>query len=299
MSDPQKAVQQAALRRKRAAMVDSTADTDALAKLLLLDPSHRIFKTISYIFIVALILFIGVIVVMGIYFTSTIEKMHTQYIRDTEQVIVTKFEIEASNSWERLPLNERKEKVRMQYYQIVRYYTNRISDDNKMDDLAIQDSFNQLWDTTSRTPSVNFFLPVAYMKVASNFNPIYDVDYKHGIAGFLNKTGERISNLKLIREDPSFQLEYNGIGTLNTPTEAIKLLVARSDDLMITFNNRADWVFFSMFTNEYDVIERYWDDGDGSIPDEFYKSGELAEALKYFNAFKNWQIPMDLDSEIE
>jgi len=267
--------------------------TDTLEKLISLDPAHKTFRRITVAFIAALVLFMGTIATIGIYYDKTIREMHAQYIHDTEQIVITKSEIEASNAWERLPLNERKERLRMQYYQIVRYYTNRSDEDKKMDDQMIQDSFNQLWDCTVRVPSVNFFLPVAYIKVASNFNPAYDVKYKRGLGAFLNKAGERISNLKLVREDPSFQLEYNGIETLNMPTEAIKLLVARIDDLMITFNNRIDWVLFSLFTNEYDVIEKYWDGGNGSIPDEFYNKNNLAEALEYFYAFRNWQIPRD------
>lgn len=266
-------------------------DTSMLEKLMTLDPIHKTFKRITVVFIAALVFFIVTLLIIGAYFNGTIKDMHAQYIRDTEQIIITKSEIEASNAWERLPLNERKEKLRMQYYQIVRYYTNGISDEQKMDDQMIQNSFNQFWDCTVRVPSVNFFLPVAYIKVASNFNPTYDVDYKHGLGAFFNKVGERISNLKLIREDPSFQLEYRGIPTLDMPTEAIKLVIARIDDLMITFNNRIDWVLLSLFTNEYDVIEKYWDGGNGAIPEELYKKGNLAKTLEYFYAFRNWQIP--------
>jgi len=284
-------------KKKRAT---TSGGSKTLQKLLALDPMHKTFKKISIAFIITLIIFIAAVSVMGLLFNRTIKEMHAQYIRDTEQIIITKTEIEASNAWERLPLNERKEKLRMQYYQIVRYYTNRSEEGTKMDDDMIQTSFNQLWDCTVRVPSVNFFLPLAYMKVASNFNPVYDFEYKHGLASFFNKTGERISALKLVREDPSFQLEYSGIATLDTPTEAIKLLVARIDDLMITFNNRADWVLISLFTNEYDVIEKYWDGGTGSLPDELYKSGPTAEALRYYQAFKNWTIPRDpLQEEAE
>jgi hypothetical protein len=135
------------------------------------------------------------------------------------------------------------------------------------------------------------------MRVASNFNPIYNREYKYGLGAFFNKTGETIANLKLVREDPAFQLTYSGIETLRMPTESIKLIVARMDDLMVTFNNRIDWVLLSIFTNEYDVIDRYWDGGDGAIPDEFYKEGELAEALKYFDSFRNWTIPRDPTQE--
>jgi len=263
-------------------------DTNMLEKLMALDPTHKTFKKITVAFIAALVFFIVTLIVVGAYFNRTVKEMHTQYIRDTEQIIITKSEIEASNAWERLPLNERKEKLRMQYYQIVRYYTNGIPEEQKMDDQMIQDSFNQLWDCTVRVPSVNFFLPVAYIKVASNFNPTYDVDYKHGLGAFFPKAGENIS--RLIKED----IEYRGIPTLDMPTEAIKLVVAKIDDLMGYFNNRIDWVLLSLFTNELDVIDKYWDGGNGAIPDELYKEGNLAETLEYFNAFRNWQIPRNL-----
>ena len=275
-----------------------SGDTVTLQKMLALDPTHKTFKRITVAFIAVVVFFLITLSIVGVFFNKTIKEMHAQYIHDTEQIIITKSEIESSNAWERLPLNERKEKLRMQYYQIVRYYTNRSADGQKMDDQMLQDSFNQLWDCTVRVPSVNFFLPVAYMKVASNFNPVYDSEYKHGLGAFFNKTGETISNLKLVREDQAFQLTYSGIETLRMPTESIKLIVARIDDLMITFNNRIDWVLLSIFTNEYDVIDRYWDGGDGAIPDEFYKEGDLAKALGYYQAFRNWTIPRDPTQEV-
>jgi hypothetical protein len=289
MSDQQQTKPKPAAPKKKKQYTQE--DTDVLGRLMALDPTHKTFKKITIAFIAALVLFIVTLSMISAYFNKTVKEMHIQYIKDTEQIIITKSEIEASNSWERLPLNERKERLRLQYYQIVRYYTNKSTEDEKMDDQMIQDSFNQVWDCTVRVPSINFFLPVAYMKVASNFNPTYDVDYKHGLGAFFNKMGERISNLKLIRDDHSFQLEYKGIKTLDMPIEAIKLIIARMDDLMGEFNNRIDWVLLSLFTNEYDVIEKYWDGGNGAIPDELYKEGNLAKALEYFYAFRNWQIP--------
>ena len=61
---------------------------------------------------------------------------------------------------------------------------------------------------------------------------------------------------------------------------------------MITFNNREDWVLLALFTDEYQVIRDYWDEGAGAIPDEYYEEGQLAEALKYYHAFRNWKIPV-------
>jgi hypothetical protein len=161
-----------------------------------------------------------------------------------------------------------------------------------MNDDQIQGTFNQIWLCTEKLPHVNFFLPVAYMKVKTNFNPVYDMNYQRGIIGFYLKTAERIANLPIVRDDPVFRTAYKGTTTLNNPVEAVRLLVARIDDLMSTFNNREDWVLLSLFTDEYVVISEYWKDGEGFIPDKFYQEGELAKALRYYQAFKNWQIPM-------
>lgn len=249
-------------------------------------------KTLIRILIGALILCVATIVVTTVFYVNTINQMHETYIRETEEIIVTRTEIELTNQWERLPVNQRKERVREQFYQIVRYYNNNVPDEQKMADEQILDTFNQLWICTERLPHVNFFLPIAYMKTMTNFNPVYNLDYKRGIAGFYLRSAEAISNLPIVRDDPVFRVDYRGAQTLNNPVEAVKLLVARLDDLMITFNNREDWVLLALFTDEYQVISEYWDEGNGAIPDEYYESGQLAEALRYYHAFKNWQIPM-------
>ncbi len=100
MSDPQKAARDAAIRKKRQA-AESTADTDLLNRLLNMDPVvQKTFKRLSIAFVIALVIFIGTTITMSIYFNMTIREMHVQYIRDTERVIITKTDIEASNSWE-------------------------------------------------------------------------------------------------------------------------------------------------------------------------------------------------------
>jgi hypothetical protein len=236
-------------------------------------------------------LFVGAVSTVGIITNRTINQMYKEYIRDTEEIILSRHNIELANSWERLPVNQQRERLLDQYYSIIKYYTNTVPDNNKMNDDQIVSTFNVLWDCTTRIPSINFFLPVAYMKVASNFNPVYDVDWRRGIAAFYNKAGEQIANLPLVRNDSVFQTVFKGTETLNNPNEAIKLLVARIDDLMTTFNNRVDWVVLALFTNEYDVISKYWEGGEGKIPDKFYKEGLVAETLNYFYSFKSWQIP--------
>jgi hypothetical protein len=240
--------------------------------------------------------FTVVTTLMVVFFISTMNDMHATYIQKTEEIIIGKENIEMTNSWERLPAQQQKEQLRSQYYKIVRYYTENINDEQKMNDELILDSFNTLFKTTERV-NQNFFLPLAYMKVATNFNPVYNSEYKRGIGGFYLRTYEQIANLPIVREDAVFQTPYKGSETVNNPNEAIKLIVARMDDLMATFNNRIDWVLLSMFTNEYDVIEKYWDGGDGAIPDDFYEKGQLAEALRYYHAFSNWKIPRTVTLE--
>jgi hypothetical protein len=246
---------------------------------------------ITFIAVIAVNILVLVIGTTSV--SSLINDMHQTYVEKTEQIIKTKTDIELTNAWERLPINQRKERLRNQWYEIVRFYTNTVPEEQKMDEKLILSSFNVLWDCTQKLPHVNFFLPVAYMKVKTNFNPVYDVNYQRGIIGFYPKMAERIANLPLIRTDDVFKVAYKGIPTLNNPKEAIKLLVARIDDLMITFNNREDWVLLSLFLDEYQVISKYWDGGEGKIPDEFYTDSNLSNSLMYYHHFKSWQIPAE------
>lgn len=252
-------------------------------------------KTVSKPFFIGSIVVIIFLLVASIvtttFFVRTLNDMRATYIRETENIIRTRSDIELANSWERLPVNQRKERLREKYYEIIRYYTVNIPEEQKMSDEQILASFNQLWLTTERVGSMNFFLPVAYMKVASNFNPLYNQDFKRGIGAMYLRTAEQVANLPLIRTDPTFMTVYNGAVTINNPAQAINLLIARIDDLMKTFNDREDWVLLALFTDEYQVIRDYWDGGQGEIPDELYERGSLAEALNYYYAFKNWQVP--------
>jgi len=232
-----------------------------------------------------------VILIGSMWVTSTINRMNESYTAQTEQIIFTKSEIEQANSWERLPPLQKKEKLREQYYAIVRYYTNEATPAEKMDDAQILQSFNALWLATERLTSVNFFFPVAFMRATTNFNPYFDKDSRIGMGYFYLNGAEAVSNLNLVRSDPVFMLEYKGTGSLNDPIDTIKLLVARIDDLSKIFHGREDWIFLALLTNEYDVISRYWRDGTGTIPDDMYLRGPLAECLKYYHSFKNWDIP--------
>lgn len=129
------------------------------------------------------------------------------------------------------------------------------------------------------------------MKVATNFNPSYDVDSKKGIAALLLKSIDNTINLPWVKTDPLFMTTYRGSDTAFNPAESSRILVAKIADLMTLFRNREDWVMFALFTNEYDVISKYWNDGKGTIPDEIYKSGPVAEALMYYYTFKSFKIP--------
>jgi len=241
-------------------------------------------------FSIIIALFTVVIITSTVLFIKTMNNMNAMYIQKTEQIILGKENIEMANSWERMPTQQRKELLRSQFFKIVRYYTEGVPEEQKMNDELLLNTFNAIWLTTERL-NQNFFLPLAYMKVATGFNTVYNVEYKRGIGGFYLRTYEQISNLPLVRNDPVFQVTYKGTDTVNNPINASKLVVARIDDLMNTFNNRIDWVLLALFTNEYDVIDKYWAGGEGSIPDEFYNKGPLAEALRYYHAFSSWEIP--------
>ena len=253
--------------------------------------NSKSFRNVLIAFISVTIIFVAAVILGAISFGNVTNEMRTTYIQETESLINARQSIELANAWERLPVGQRKERLREQYFQLVRYYTNSTPDEQKMSDEQINDSFNQLWLATERVPSINFFLPVAYMKVATNFNPVYNQDFRRGIGAFFLREAEQVANLQIVREDPVFMTAYRGIETVNNPQEAIKLLVARIDDLMKVFNNREDWIILAMFTNEYEVIEDFWEGGEGQIPDQLYISGKLSECLEYYYAFKNWQIP--------
>jgi len=244
---------------------------------------------IAFVITLSLCVITNVLVLIGT--NNTIKEMHKTYIRNTDQIIQTRSEQEMSNSWERKPENEKRELLRSQYTEIITYYTVNTDDKYKMSNEQINATFNTLYDCLKSVPRINFFMAVAYIKVATNFNPIHNRDYKYGLAAFYQKTGEGVCNLPIIKENQTFFTVWKGLQTLNRPEETIKLLIARIDDLMLTFNNREDWVFISIFTNEYDIINKYWKGGEGTIPDDYYRDGQLSEVLKYYYAFRNWQIP--------
>ena len=242
-------------------------------------------------FSIMILISLSVSIFMYIGTNETIKEMHSTYIKNTDDIILTSAKQKLADEWERLPEPQKREKLRAQYTEIVTYYTINTDSKYKMSAEQINSTFNKLYDCLKSVPRINFFMAVAYMKVATNFNPVYNREYKYGLAAMYLKTGEAVSNLPRIEDDKTFYTAWKGMLTLNRPDEAIKLLVARIDDLMLTFNNREEWVFLSLFTNEYDVIGNYWNGGEGIIPDDIYREGKLAEVLKYYNSFKNWEIP--------
>lgn len=263
-----------------------------LQKLIKMDSNKPSISRNWLTVLVALISVFVITIIIGlIWMTITFSQVNKYYQNQINQIIFTKSKIDSASSWEQLPVNQQKEKLREQYYTIIRYYTNDQMSDEKMNDEQILQSFNQLWITTEKL-NINFFLPLAFIKATTNFNPYYNSEDRIGMGYFIMKNAEAVANLKIVRTDPAFYLDYKGSGTLFNSVDTIKLLVARIDDLSKTFNGRVDWILFAMLTNEYEVITKYWDDGRGSIPDEMYARGLLAESLMYYQAFKNWEIPL-------
>jgi len=250
---------------------------------LMLNEERRSKKEKKRVLIVCTII---IALLVGMFMASVIF-LHSTYIKNTEQIILSKKAITIANDWERLPETERKEKLRERYYEILKYYTLKSKTEEKLREDIMLDSFNSYYDCTNLL-RVNFFLPLAYMKVMSNFNPNYTRNYRFGVAFFFVKEGADISNLPIIK-DPHFNVTYKGEETLRNPIESMKLLVAKINDLKIIFENRTDWVVLSLLLNEYEVIDKYWKSGKGRIPDDFYRK-ELGTILTYYYTFKNWRV---------
>lgn len=260
-----------------------------------LEKAHtKTVRTLVFIVIGVVALFIGTLGLYTLMFKRVSDDMYNTYINNTKQIILQKEEVEAANAWERMPVGQQEEILRRKYIEIVTYYTTNVPENQKLSEKQMLDTFNVLYDCTSVAKSVNFFLPVAYMKAQTNLNPNFkNSNFQFGIAWFLEKEGKNISNLPIVTNphpDNPFRVAYKGTTTLRNPSESMKLLVAKMDDLMATFNNREDWVILSLIKNEYWVIDEFWEGGKGQIPDEYYEKGSLAEVLKYYSAFRNLKI---------
>ena len=139
--------------------------------------------------------------------------------------------------------------------------------------------------------TVNFFLPLAYIRVTSNFNPMFSKKSKEGFSALFMIDYERFSYMNTT--DPLTKINYRGIDTARDPSSAIVLLYLKMNYLYTVFNGRVDWVLFALLNNEFDVIQNYWKNGEGEIPDQFYLIGPLYESLNYYHSFINWQIPKE------
>lgn len=230
-----------------------------------------------------------ILTIMISFFIFTLIEIKNTYIEHEKETILAIGMANSANDWARLSKEEQREKLLNRYMEIVKYYNVYIPDNKKMTHETILDSFKVLYECTEMT-KVNIFLPISYIKVMTNFNPNYENRNRFGIAAFYVKEGENISNLPIIKERNEFNIYYKGISTLKNPIESIKLLVAKIDDLNKIFNNRSDWVIFALLTNEYEVIDKYWLNGEGTIPEDQLKSGNLKEIKDYYFIFNNWKI---------
>jgi hypothetical protein len=231
----------------------------------------------------------ALIFVITTLFIVTMINMKSDYIKSQRDIILSKELVKAANDWERLPEKEQKEKLRERFNEIIKYYTLNTKTEEKINDSnVILDMFNVVYGTTKET-GVNFFLPIAYMKVITNFNPNFIKENKIGIASFFLKEAENVSNLPIMKNS-LFTVNFKGADSLKNPLDASKLLVAKIQDLNEVFGGRTEWIIFALLTNEYEVIDRYWDNGKGEIPEDKIRSGDLKKVLDYYYAFKNWQV---------
>ena len=252
---------------------------------------HQIIQRLVSTIVVLVVVFVTAMG-LGIYLNKkSLDIVYKNYIANTKEIINSQNKIETANSWERLSINERKEKLRSRFYEILKYYTVDAQQNQRMSDDQMLSAFESYNDTIYAVNSVNFFLPIAYAKIKTNFNPSYNNNYQYGISALFTVEGQQISNLPIVKDNPAFQVAYKGKETLQNPVESLKLLVARMDDLMKTFNNREDWVIMALLNHDENaIISKYWQEGKGEIPDSYYKSGELKDILEYYYAFKDWKI---------
>lgn len=261
-----------------------------LTKLTGKDDYEHSYKQILKIFIICILIFSCVVLLGSFLVATTLKDMKNTYIKETDKMLLMNTRIESAAAWEKLNSVEKKEKLRNQYYTIIRYYTSSSDVAKSLNNDQILDSFNALWMISEKYNTVSFFLPLAYMRVTSNFNPLYSYKSREGLAALFMIDYERFSS---INSDPITKITYRGVETARSPTDSIKLLYLKMDYLYRVFNGRIDWVLFALLNNEFEVIENYWKNGEGEIPDEFYLEGPLYDALNYYHSFINWQIPKD------
>jgi hypothetical protein len=250
------------------------------------DERKKFFKILCTIIIASAV----AIVLTTSLFIGTMLGMKNDYLKSEREIILSKEMVKAANDWERLPEKEQKEKLRGRFNEIFKYYNLKTKVAEKITDTnTILDLFNTVYDCT-KVSGVNFFLPIAYMKVITNFNPNYNKNNKLGIASMYLKEAEYVSGLSLVKNNSAFNLTFKGVDTLKNPIDSTKILIARLKDLNEVFRGRVEWVILALLTNEYEVIDRYWNNGSGEIPEDKLRSGELKQILDYYYAFKDWQI---------
>jgi hypothetical protein len=270
-------------------MKDESTQDDENGKVFGFDLTIR---NLLIVIICLVATFIIAIALFFVFYKQSVDTLNKMYMEQTRQIVNSQKGVDEANSWERLPVQERKEKLRGKFHEIFEYYTTDVPQNQKMSNQQLDDAFEVYYTAISATPSVNFFLPLAFWKVKTNFNPTFFDNYQVGINGFYSKEGADVANLPLNKDNPAFQVAYHGAETLQNPSEAMKLMVARVDDLMRTFNNREDWVILALLNHsEYDIIAKYWNNGTGSIPANNYKTGPMADVLRFYYAFKDWTIP--------
>ena len=253
---------------------------------------HQIIQRLTAVIALLVTVFVGTMG-LSIYLNKkTADILYKNYIANTREIINSQDKIAAANSWERLPINERKEKLRSRFYEIIKYYTVAIPQNQKMSDEQMLSAFDAYYSAIYTVNSVNFFFPLAYLKVRTNYNPTFSSGYQWGIAGFFTVEAQKFANLPIVKENVNFQVAFKGRETLQNPIESLKLLIARTDDLMKTFNNREDWVILALINHDENaIIDKYWQDGKGEIPEALYKKGDLKDVLDYYYCFKDWKIP--------
>ncbi len=183
-------------------------DVQTLQRLLAADASSvGSNATLIKVFIGGLAFAIVLCTIVSIVAIRAVKVMSEAYTRNTDSIILARSNMESANAWEQLSPSQKRERLQDQYFQIVRYYTTNVAPNQKLNDDQIMSTFNSLWETTSRVNSVNFFLPIAYMKVKTNFNPAFGNGYQYGIAGFYYKEADQAANLNRVKTDPAFQVK--------------------------------------------------------------------------------------------
>ena len=258
-----------------------------LTKITGSDKYEKSYKRVISIFLVIVILFLVSLVGIGAYAVLTMQDMKSTYIQETDKILRIKSEIDKQSDLRSLTYEQRRQKFKKDYYEILRRtYVEVVDNNKKLTDDQINLSFDAAWDACEKY-KVDFLLVVSYMKAASNFNPNYSEDGRMGMPAMFLIDYEMFSSLTK-SEGQTNVISYRGSTTSSDPVDSVKLLVAKIDSLNKMFNYKNDWVIFAMIEDQYLVLSKYWKQGFGTIPDDYYKSGKLYEALAYYYIYSRW-----------